>query len=112
MSHIKNASKVALMSVVLLGQASAASEWNLRRNSGNGACSVQPADRPVQLGEFLAKHPTRKTACEDARSRHTEDALDKTKCSNYTINTAEQCKADGIPLLAPLTGAAVEATPS
>jgi hypothetical protein len=73
-------------------------DWNLRRNTGNGACSVQPTDSSPQLGEFLARHPNRKTACENAKARHSDDASDKTKCFAYTQGTKDECKKDGIDL--------------
>lgn len=73
-------------------------DWNLRRNTSNGACSVQPADSMPQLGAFLAKHPTRKAACEDAKSRKTDDAGDTTKCFTYTSGTKDECKRDGVDL--------------
>ena len=73
-------------------------DWNLRRNTGNGTCSVQPADSAPQLGAFLAKHPTRKEACEDAKTRKTDDAGDTAKCFTYTSGTKNECKKDGIDL--------------
>jgi hypothetical protein len=65
---------VIAIAVVLPRSAWSSAEWNLRRNSSNGACSVQPVDSLPQLGEFLAKHPTRKAACEDAKARRTSQA--------------------------------------
>jgi hypothetical protein len=47
------------------GATAASGDWNLRRNTSNGACSVQPVDSQPQLGVFLATFPTRKTACEE-----------------------------------------------
>jgi hypothetical protein len=79
-------------------RALSAGDWNLRRNSGNGACSVQPADSMPQLGQFLANHPTRQAACQDAQSRKTDDASDTSKCFTYTPGTKEECKKDGIDL--------------
>jgi hypothetical protein len=89
---------VTAISFIPVGQSLPSSDWNLRRNTGNGACSVQPADSVPQLGAFLAKHPTRKAACEDALARHTDDASDTTKCFAYTNGTKDACKADGIQL--------------
>lgn len=77
---------------------SSSGEWNLRRNTGNGACSVQPVDSMPQLGQFLAKHATRKEACEDAKSRKTDDAADTAKCLTYTNGTKDECKQDGVDL--------------
>jgi hypothetical protein len=91
---------VLLTSINLIpaGLASPSDEWNLRRNTGNGACSVQPADSAPQLGTLLATHPTRKAACQDALTRHTDDASDTSKCFAYTKGTKDACKADGIQL--------------
>jgi hypothetical protein len=83
---------------LLASDASSSGEWNLRRNTGNGACSVQPVESMPQLGAFLAKHPTRKAACEDAKLRHTDDAADTTKCFTYTSGTKDECKKDGVDL--------------
>jgi hypothetical protein len=75
-----------------------AGDWNLRRNVGNGACSVQPSDSMPQLGAFLATHPTRKETCEDAKARKTDDAADTNKCFAYTNGTINECKSDGVDL--------------
>jgi hypothetical protein len=89
---------VAIVICLFTMKAWSSGDWNLRRNTGNGACSVQPADSMPQLGAFLAKHPTRKAACEDAKSRKTDDAGDATKCLTYTSGTKDACKNDGIDL--------------
>lgn len=89
---------VALIIGIFASYAWSSGDWNLRRNTGNGACSVQPADSMPQLGAFLAKHPTRKAACEDAKARKTDDAGDTTKCFTYTSGTKDACKKDGVDL--------------
>lgn len=89
---------IAIVLCVFATSAQSSSDWNLRRNTGNGACSVQPADSAPQLGAFLATHPTRKEACEDAKARKTDDAADTTKCFTYTSGTKDACKKDGIDL--------------
>jgi len=81
------------------GVTSAADDgWNLRRNTSNGACSVQLATSMPQLGAFLATHPTRKETCQDAQSRKTDDASDSTKCFTYTQGSIDACAKDGIAL--------------
>lgn len=94
--------RIATVTIVIAwattGIAASSGDWNLRRNTSNGACSVQPADSQPQLGAFLAKHPTRKAACEDARSRKTDDAVDGDKCFTYTAGTKDACQKEGIDL--------------
>jgi hypothetical protein len=89
---------VAVVAGLLVPTVWSSGDWNLRRNTSNGACSVQPADSTPQLGTFLAKHPTRKEACEDAKSRKTDDATDTNKCLTYTSGTKDECKNDGVDL--------------
>lgn len=79
------------------GTALPSSDWDLRRNVGNGACFVQPSESSP-IGRLLEKHPTRRAACEDARSRHTDDAADATKCFTYTSGTKDECKKEGVDL--------------
>jgi hypothetical protein len=101
MRKFQTAAALTLIGVILIAPAvtsGTSGEWNLRRNTGNGACSVQPADSLPQLGAYLAKHATRKAACEDAKSRKTDDAADTTKCFAYTAGTKRECKAEGVDL--------------
>jgi len=84
--------KAAAIALVVTQQTAPSSEWNLRRNVSNGACSVQRAENTSQLGALLAAHPSRKAACEDAKARHADDASDKNKCTAYTNNTKDECK--------------------
>jgi hypothetical protein len=93
------AAAMALLVTAQTPQTAPSSEWNLRRNVGNGACSVQPAENTSQLGALVATHPSRKEACEDAKTRHADDASDKNKCTGYTNNTKDECKTkEGVDL--------------
>jgi hypothetical protein len=83
-------------SLLLLG-AAPAGDWDLRRNSSNGACFVQPS-KSSTVGVLLKTHPTRKAACEDAKVRHTDDAGDASKCFTYTTGTKDECKKEGVEL--------------
>ena len=76
---------------------SSAGEWDLRRNVGNGACFIQPADSSP-IGRLLQRHPSRVAACEDAQSRHTDDAADANKCYTYTSGTKDECKKENVTL--------------
>lgn len=90
---------IALVVTAQTAQTAPSSEWNLRRNVGNGACSVQPAENASQMGALVATHPSRKAACEDAKARHADDASDKNKCTAYTNNTKDECKTkEGVDL--------------
>jgi hypothetical protein len=80
-------------------QSPAVGDWTLNRNTGNGACSVQPPDMIPHLGTLLASHPTRKETCQDAQSRKTDDFGDSNKCPTYTTGTVSECKKDGIDLV-------------
>lgn len=75
-----------------------AADWQVRRNSGNGACSLQPSDSQPPLGTLLATKPTKKEACESAKALKTDDASDSSKCFTYTNNTVALCKAEGVDL--------------
>lgn len=68
------------------GGVSAAGNWDLRRNVGNGACFIQPSDSS-SIGRLLKTHPTRKAACDDAKARRTDDIGDMNKCFGYTDGT-------------------------
>src|SRR5262249_37381533 len=93
------AATMALLVTVQTAPTAPSSEWNLRRNVGNGACSVQRAESASQLGSLLSAHPSRKAACEDAKTRHADDASNKDKCTAYTSNTKDECKAkEGVDL--------------
>ena len=95
---ISMAIKAVAIALVVAAQTAPSAEWNLRRNN-NGSCSVQPAENQSQLGALLQTHPNRKAACEDAKTRQGKDASDKNKCSTYTANTKDECKAkEGIDL--------------
>ena len=95
---ISMAIKAVAIALVVAAQTAPSAEWNLRRNN-NGACSVQPAENQSQLGALLQTHPNRKAACEDAKTRHNDDASDKNKCTAYTNNTKDECKAkEGVEL--------------
>ena len=99
LSMIIKAAAMALLVAAQTAPTAPASGWNLRRNVGNGACSVQPAENTSQLGGLLATHPSRKEACEDAKARHADSASDKDKCTAYTNNTKDECKAkEGVDL--------------
>ena len=90
---------MALLVSAQAPQTAPTSEWNLRRNLGNGACSVQPAENASQLGALLSTHRSRKAACEDAKARHADGASEKDKCTAYTNNTKDECKAkEGVEL--------------
>lgn len=73
------------------------SEWDLRRDSMGATCIVQPSESSP-IGELLKTHPTRKAACQDARSRYTDDAGDKSKCFSYRPGTIDSCKKEGVDL--------------
>jgi hypothetical protein len=88
---------VVVANLFFVAGASSSSDWDLRRNVGNGACFVQPSDSSP-IGQLLKKHPTRKAACEDAKARHTDDAADTSKCFTYTTGTKEGCKKEGVEL--------------
>ena len=98
MRILKVSGMILVVAICLTTAQPASREWNLRRNTFSGACSVQPADSQPQLGEFLAKFTTRKAACEDAKARYSEDGGDPKKCSTYTPGTKNQCKKDGVDL--------------
>jgi len=92
--------KIALVLVVLIGKSVSlfAADWQVRRNTGNGACSLQPSDSQPLLGTLLSTKPTKKEACQDAKMLKTDDAADTSKCFTYTINTVALCKAEGVQL--------------
>jgi hypothetical protein len=98
MPFLKVSGMIFVVAICLATAQLASREWNLRRNSSNGACSVQPVDSQPQLGQFLATFPTRKAACEDAKARHSEDAGDTNKCFTYTSGTKDECQKDGVDL--------------
>jgi hypothetical protein len=75
-----------------------AADWQVRRNTSNGACSLQPSDSQPPLGTLLSTKPTKKDACQDAKALKTDDAADTTKCFTYTNNTVALCKAEGVQL--------------
>lgn len=70
----------------------------LRRNQTNGACTVQPANTMHQLGILLASHISRKDACQDAKTRKTDDVSQTDKCPTYTNGTIAACHKEGIEL--------------
>jgi hypothetical protein len=72
--------------------------WQVRRNIGNGACSLQPADASPIGGSLLITKPTKREACEAAKSLKTDDAADSTRCFDYTPNTMALCHAEGVDL--------------
>jgi hypothetical protein len=75
-----------------------AADWQVRRNTSNGACSLQPSDSLPPLGVLLSTKPTKKEACQDAKALKTDDAGDSKKCYTYTDNTVALCKAEGVQL--------------
>jgi hypothetical protein len=90
---------VSFLALCATGITSATDDgWNLRRNTSNGACSVQLSTSMPQLGAFLASHPTRKETCQDGQSRKTDDPGDSTKCLTYTQGSIDICAKDGIAL--------------
>ena len=73
-------------------------DWQVRRNTGNGACSLQPSDSQPILGKLLATKPTKKEACTAAKDLKTDDQADTNKCQTYTNNTVTLCHAEGVDL--------------
>ena len=75
-----------------------AADWQVRRNNGNGACSLQPSDSQPILGKLLATKPTKKEACTAAKELKTDDQGDTNKCQTYTNNSVAICHAEGVDL--------------
>jgi hypothetical protein len=73
----------------------ASDQWNVCRNVGNGACSLQPSDMNPQLGKVLGTFASKKEGCDEASALHTSDSADTTKCFDYTINTRDICGKAG-----------------
>lgn len=97
---MKSLRDVAICVTLLIGLVTAAvcsSDWDLRRQQ-NGTCAVQPSGTLPQFGDLLKRHPSRKAACEDAKSRRTDDDQDKDKCFVYTTATKAECKKEGVDL--------------
>ena len=67
-----------------------AGTWQVRRN-GAGVCSLQPSDAVPLLGALLSKSPTKKEACESARSLKGSDPTKTPRCAGYTPNTVDLC---------------------
>lgn len=88
---------VSLLTIGFLCTADAA-DWQVRRNTGNGACSMQPSDSQPALGILLTTEATKKGACQDAKMLKTDDPADTTKCLTYTNNTVALCQAEGVQL--------------
>jgi hypothetical protein len=97
MKHLGTTIVAVLANLFFVLGASSSSDWDLRRNVSNGACFVQPSDSSP-IGALLKTHPTRKAACEDAKTRKTDDATDTSKCFTYTTGTKDECKKEGVEL--------------
>jgi hypothetical protein len=74
-----------------------AGNWQVRRNS-KGVCSLQPSDGVPLLGSLLSKSPTKKEACESARSRMGADPGKTATCAGYTRNTVELCHRQAVDI--------------
>lgn len=89
---------VALVVVVGLGAGeSLAGNWQVRRNS-HGVCSLQPSDAVPLLGRLLDKKPSKREACEAAKSRGVQAPSDGIRCVGYTPNTGKVCRSEGVKL--------------
>ncbi len=87
-----------VFSTAIWSTVASASDWQVRRSNSSGTCSLQPSDSQPPLGKLLATKPTKKEACEAAKSLKTEDATDTDKCFDYTPNTVNLCRPEGVDL--------------
>jgi hypothetical protein len=89
----------SLSLIVLIGQPALAlaGDWQVRRSS-RGVCSLQPSDTMPLLGTLLSKSPTRKEACESARSLKGDDRSHTASCARYTPNTLDLCRRQNVEL--------------
>lgn len=89
----------ALTAAFVASTASAsAADWQVRRATTSGVCSIQSSDSQPTLGQLLTSKPTKKEACEAAKSLKTSDAADSSKCFDYTPNTRSFCQGQGVAL--------------
>ena len=73
-------------------------DWDVRRATMSGACSLQPSDSQPKLGVLLTSKPTIVEACKAAVDLSTDDPADTSKCYSYTPSSQALCKEKGVPL--------------
>jgi len=74
-----------------------AGDWQVRATT-RGVCSLQPSDSVPLLGKPLSRNPTKKEACEAARSIKADGSGKPAPCVDYTPNTVKLCRSEGVDL--------------
>lgn len=75
-----------------------AADWQVRRATTSGACSIQRSDSLPTLGVLLETRSTEKAACEAARDLKSDDFGETNKCQTYTPNTVTFCRNRNVTL--------------